>query len=152
MPGGYVLTEAAPGGAPVVLPYAYKHIPESATRCVWLDIPFTCKADEELEINVYVKATSAPSGMAEGPRVQLIDPDYAFNHASSLLVDTPIADNTNWQTINVSYTPTTSRELRLRVRGADATDTEYFHWMFVPVKGLGGGGLLGAILKSGGKQ
>ena len=128
MPGGTVASEAAPASPPVTLAFAHKHLCEVAAYPVFIDIPLWTENGVPVLIDIYIKSFQSPSGMTEGPRVQLIAPNYSFDHASSKLVDTAIADNTNLQTIAVNYTPTETGPLILRVRGRNASG--YWHWMF----------------------
>jgi len=126
--GGMTVTDTAtiPASPPITLTYAHKMTFESATYPDFIDIPLFCKGGRKLNIDVFIKANQ--SGMTEVPRCQIIDPSYPFDHASSKLVDTAMADNTNWQTVNVSYVATYDRPLVLRVRGKNASG--YLHWMF----------------------
>jgi hypothetical protein len=132
MPGGTVLTEAAPATPPVTLPYAYRMTGESATREVFLDFPILAKANQQLDITIYEKCNEDPDNWDVGPTFELRDPGYSYAAAGGLL-DSATAkadggDDTNWHTITLSYTPATDRQLVLRSRAKDAT--AYYHWMF----------------------
>ena len=163
MAGGYVapvLKGSYTAGSPVDFAYVYRHTGETTvstanpSQAVWLDIPISAKANTDVNIKVYVVAPVGAT-MLEEPTVQLIDPDYPFNHAPSWLVNKVIttADGT-WDTITVTYSGhTTDRELKLRVRGAAVTGaSNYFEWMYVLPSGAGGGSLKRATLKGGFQQ
>ena len=134
MPGGTVLTEAAPGSPPVTLPYAYKMLGESASRDVFVAIPIWAKANQQLDVTIYEKCNEDPDNWDVGPTFELINPGYLYGDAAAVL-DSATAkvdggDDTNWHTIVLSCTPATDRPLILLSRARDAT--AYYHWMFSP--------------------
>ena len=142
MPGGVIVTEAAPGSPPVSLPYAYKHTGEVSTRDVFLDFPITCEANQQLTIKIYEKCGSAPSTFTVGPRFLLVDPGYLYGNPASILVEKTAqsdgGDDTDWHTITMQYTPNETRTLILRARMRDASRS--FWWMFSIEGGSSGGG------------
>jgi len=140
--GGYCTSEedSVPANPPIALDWCHKYTFEAAAFPVWVDVRgIRFPSGEATTIPVYVKCSQTPSGMAEHPRIQLIDPNEPWDSAASKLDDDQIADTTDWQTVNVTYTPSVDKELWLRVRGANASGTVY--WWADPQL-AGGGGML----------
>jgi hypothetical protein len=92
-----------------------------------IDCPVWAKGGKELWIDVFVKHNNAfGSGRA---RAQLIDPDYALSNGSSLLVNTQAAnDDTNWQLIQLRYTPAYDKPLVLRITATNSTSYLHFNY------------------------
>jgi len=127
--GGYCTSEEAsvPADPPIALDWCHKYTFESADHPVWVDVmAIRLKAGQAVTIPVYVKCSQTPSGMSEHPRVQIIDPNEPWDSAASKLDDDQIADTTDWQTVNVTYTADYDKEVWLRVRGANASGTMYW--------------------------
>jgi len=127
--GGYCTSEEAsvPADPPIALDWCHKYTFESADHPVWVDVmAIRLKAGQAVMIPVYIKCSQTPSGMSEHPRVQIIDPNEPWDSAASKLDDDQIADTTDWQTVNVTYTADYDKEVWLRVRGANASGTMYW--------------------------
>jgi len=147
MPGGKVASHT-PGSQPsgFTCPYAHQHTLEVVTYPVFLDLPIFVKKNFPLTVDVYILSSAA--GFTEPARIQLIDPDYAFNSANSKLVDYAAGvnwdDDTAWHKVTVTYTPSTAdKMLILRVRARNASGTVDWYPDFQ--SGLGEGEVLNAI-------
>lgn len=85
---------------------------------VWYQIPITCPAGVQVSVSMQFK--SEVSGTWEQlPRIQIVDAEREWD--ATPLAETVMTDNTNWQTLTVSHTPSTMRRLGLRVRMARVT-------------------------------
>jgi hypothetical protein len=128
-PFGTIVTEVAPATPPVTLAYAYKMIPATVSHPTFLDFPLLAKKDVELSVSCYVKQNA--TGMTVRPTVQLLDPTVSWNVSTpdSTLATQTATDDTNWQTLTLSYTSTVAdRTVILRCFGVDVS--KYWHWMF----------------------
>jgi hypothetical protein len=95
-----------------------KFTPTLSTYATYWDEQIYCAANKYIYIDVYIK--KSVNSMSETPKIQLIDP------IDMLLTCTPLStitmtDDTNWQHFTISYKPTYSRYIYLRIRGANAT-------------------------------
>jgi hypothetical protein len=113
---GYIASDTGTPYGP--LSSTLKFTPSSATFATYWDEQIYCPANKYTYIDVYMKQSA--TGMSEIPKCQLIDPSDA------LLTGTPIStismiDDLNWQHFLISYKPTYSRSVYLRIRGANAT-------------------------------
>ena len=110
------------------LPWCHLFTFEDADFPVWVDVrDIRLLANQAITIPVYVKCTQTPSGMEEHPSVQLIDPNERWDSTASKLVNEPIANTTDWQTVNLQYTPTEDQSVYVRVRGTNASGTLYWY-------------------------
>jgi hypothetical protein len=143
-PGGTITNnESPPASPPVALSFTHLFtfqstatttFPGSITYPVFVDIPVMGIAGVLLSIDVYLKKSL--NSMGETPRVQLIDPGQPWDSVASKIVDTAMADDTNWQTITVSTTPTVNKQYILRVRGRHTSGT--LDWNYA-IASSGGG-------------
>lgn len=140
--GGYVVTEDAPVGAPISLPYAHKFQCEAYQAYNYFDVSLIAEKNTELLIRNYIKLNS--TNFTEAPNVSLL----SIENRENLLSNTFAENNTNWQTIDISYTPSFTHSVILRVKAADSS--KYFHWYYDIVKGYGGGGVMRNIGFTGG--
>jgi len=136
--GGYGLTQAPPAGQPGGITYSLHNVMQDVRCPLEFDIPIYGFAGVPLNLTVWIISAQLPAGMTVGPRVQIIDPTQVYGSAASKLWDTPIANNTSWQTIPVSYTPTVTGPLLLRVTATNASGT-YDWWYNNPAPSSGGG-------------
>lgn len=131
MPGGTVVSEAAPGTPPVTLTYAHKMTGQSDAMAVFLEFALNVIAGEICTVTIWEKCDANPSTFAVGPKWQICDPSYAFGDASGVLAEVAAqdaGDDTNWHTLNLSYTPMDNRQLILRCLASGAS--KLCHWMY----------------------
>jgi len=105
----------------------------------FLDFPMFVSKNTRIYITIYCKLNA--TGMTSRPKFQILDPKVSWDVSSpaSTLAEVQAADTTDWQTLNLNYTPTTANtQVILRCEGKDATN--YWHWMYDPNGGLGGSG------------
>lgn len=101
---------------------AYKFTFQQAAGPVFIDVPITLSQNT---VSVSVAVKKSANGMTETPKAQIVD--VATN---AVLATATMADDTNWQTLTISYTPTTNAQLAFRVRGTNASGNLWANWTF----------------------
>ena len=124
--GNVSSTASKPGGWAAAVSYAQYWLGtyEKSTVPLHIDQRIQCRAN--VPVTVTMHCLKAQNSMTQTPRVQIIDPTAGVFTAPSILAETVMADDTNFQTLTVTYTPTRDRELVVRVRGQNATGTLYW--------------------------
>lgn len=127
--GGTITTEAYNAGThgtpPVTLALVYKNTFTTAYQN-GIDIPLMGRKNVPTRIKVYMK--KSVNGMLTTPYVKLCDPNKGFEQTGETLATATMADDTNWQTLVVEYTPTYDRQLILRIAGKNASGILYWNW------------------------
>lgn len=133
--GGYGASEdwsqPTHGDPPVPLAFVHTATFQSASYDNIIEIPLWGQAGIPLVVRVYCRKQQ--TGMTVSPYAKLIDPNKEFGAANEALASATMADNTDWQTLSLSYTPAHDRPLVLRVGGRNATGTMYWNWDILPV-------------------
>jgi hypothetical protein len=96
---------------------------------------------------VYVK--SAQTGMALLPTVAICNKRLEYGNSAEILASTTAADNTDWQTLTLNYTPTENCPLTVRVYAKNASGTTFFREVITETKTASGLGLTAVNLRSG---
>jgi hypothetical protein len=126
--GGYGASEdwvqGTHGNPPVPLTYVHKHTFETANYDNWLEVPIWGEKNVPLTVRVYVRKQQ--NGMTAMPYAKLVDPNRPFGDAQEALAAATMDDNTAWQTLTLSTTPTYDRQLVLRVGAKNASGTMYW--------------------------
>lgn len=131
-PGGKIetVTSGWTGTPPVSLTIAYKLTFESANRHVWLRIPLCLIQDQYNIIDVYMQKDS--TSMSATPRAAIVDDTDLFNANENWdeeITSAVMTDDTNWQTIRLSYKPVgLVPRCSLQVVGRDASAILYFFY------------------------
>jgi hypothetical protein len=138
-PGGYGKSEAYSQGThgtpPVTLAYVHKSNFETVNARNYIDIPINAPKGQLLTVTVWAKKSA--NGMTSTPAFKLIDKNREWGHASESLDSETMADDTNWQTLTLSYTPTEDKQIALRAEGKNASGNMY--WDYDVAIGGGGG-------------
>jgi len=139
MQGGYVESVATqptnwPGGVDWV--ESYQHTLQDATRRCWIEKPIYCRKGVVVTVDVYVKHSA--TGFTERATACLVDMDDTTPAPASALDSEVAADNTDWQKLTLTHTPTRDKQIALRVYGKHASGT--IIWREVVTQGGGGGG------------
>jgi hypothetical protein len=128
--GGYGASEdwaqGTHGDPPVPLSYVHKHTFEASGYGNLIDVPIWGEKDVPLTVKVYIRKQQ--NGMTAIPTAKLIDPNRPLGHASEALATATMADDTNWQTLTLSYTPAHDRQLVLRVAAKNGSGTMYWNF------------------------
>ena len=112
---------------PVPLEYVHKQTMMSSSEPARVDVPIWGEKDVPLIVRVYIR--KAYGCLTEPYGAALIDPSYAFGDPAAELVKVLGWEDTDWQTLTLSYTPTHDRQLILRVFGED-DDNGWLYWNF----------------------
>lgn len=121
--GTTALADSVP---PAALTFVHKSTFEDAGFSNFIDVPLW--ADKEVPVAVRVYARKLQNSMTATPWVKIIDPNKPWGDAAEALVSSTMADNLLWQTLVLTYTPTASRPVILRVGGTNATGTLYWNF------------------------
>jgi hypothetical protein len=82
---------------------------------------------KDVPVQVTLWAKSSATGMAKRPTLTICDPNYVYEHVSEPLTAAVVAaDNTNWQTLTATYTPTADKPILVRFSAINATGTSFF--------------------------
>lgn len=132
--GGSVITEAYSAGThgtpPVTLALIHKATFEYA-NLNGFDFHVGGQANVLTVFKVYMK--KSVNSMTVTPYVEICDPRYGFGQTGEQLAIATMVDDTNWQTLTVSYRPTDNRPLILRVAGENLSGTLFWNWEQVNV-------------------
>jgi len=121
--------QSATAGDPYFSTYGnkvIKYLPVTATYPLYHDIDVYAYQGRKITIDWYCNKTV--NSMTSIPTLQIIDPYYDPNWGGTVLTSVAMADNTNNQTLSLSYTPTAStcdRILKIRVTMTNATGNLY---------------------------
>lgn len=134
MPGGRVVTDTVI--YPVGYTYSYNFIFETAGYATFLDFPFNACVGVNT-FSVWMKKDTNAMGVT--PRIQIIDPKSDTFDGGVALFESVMADNTDWQEIQVYYTSIVERKLWLRVTGTHSAGNLWMAYKQSPaVAGLAG--------------
>jgi len=130
-PYGYGITEdfneAVHESPPVPLEYVYKQTMLNSADPDWVEVPIWGEKNVPLVVRIYIR--KAHGCMTEPYGAALIDPDYAFGDPAAELAKVLGWEDSDWQTLTLSCTPTHDRQLMLRVFGED-DDNGWLYWNF----------------------
>jgi len=101
----------------------------SAANPAVLDMPVFGWANKTLAVSVAAKQSG--TGWTTPCVLQLLNADVDPDAAGAVLASATIAENTDWQTLTLSYTPTVGRPLIVRVQAANATGN-----LWVDIRGI----------------
>ncbi len=90
--------------------------PISIDTPVWLDLD-TVLLEPGASVTLSAWLKQSATGMAEPVRLQLIDPahDPLIESAASVLAEEAIAETTDWQHVELVYTPPTTQQATIRI-------------------------------------
>lgn len=129
--GGTITTEdyapATHGIPPINLDKVYKNSFE-ASYLNGIEIPILAQAQTPLRILVFIKKSIA--SMETSPYAKLCDSSYGFEQAGEEIQTVVSADDTDWQTLVIEYTPDYDMELKLRIAGKNGSGHFYWGWMY----------------------
>jgi hypothetical protein len=134
-PGGTTASVAYSAGThgtpPVSLAIIHESTYESALANNFVEWEINGSSGLAITATLYVK--SSATGMTTRPTIAICSPRYPRWNASGILASGTAADNTDWQTVTASYTPTADGPLVVRVYGCNASGTTYW-WQQTRVK------------------
>jgi len=130
------------GTPPVTLAYVHKSNFETVNARNYLDIPVLVPKGQTLTATVWVKKSA--NGMTVTPKFSLIDKNREWGHANEYLSSSTMTDDTNWQTITLTYTASTEdKQIALRAEGRNASGSMYWDYdLSIATAGAGGGCVL----------
>jgi len=138
--GGYGKSEdynqGVHGTPPVQLAFVHRFTWEDVNRENFIEWPIHVIAGVPLTVRVYLRKLQ--NGMTMTPYAALTDPTYPWDDQNERITSQTMEDNTNWQTLTLTYNPPASREIRLRIGGMNASGTLFAAW--AAEMGSGGGG------------
>lgn len=139
----YVLTASAPASPPIDPTFFHRANYADSLYYIFTDIPIYGQRNVPITLTIWC-ANSASGSFSQLPKFELRDPTYGvFDTSTGVLASVTMADNTSWQTLTLSYTPTTDRQLVFRFYGSRASGITYWNY-----KATFGGGV-GAIMTGG---
>ena len=123
MPGGIVKSVASGwSGTPPspVQSFYHNHNPvgqsgsSTSVFCPnFLDFPITGIAGTPITVTLWLQKDG--NSWKETPVASLVDMAHGFDTGAAVLATTTMADNTSWQTLTLTYTPTYNQQIKLRV-------------------------------------
>jgi len=134
-PGGttvsYAYSAGTHGTPPVSLPIIHESTYETALANNFVE--WEINGSSGLAITATLYAKSSATGMTVRPTIAICSPRYPRWNATGVLASGTAADNTNWQTVTATYTPTADGPLVVRVYGANVSGTTYW-WQQTRIK------------------
>jgi hypothetical protein len=110
---------------PITPDYLHLATFELATHFNFFEWPLVSDGRTTISITIY--ARKQQTGETDVPRFAICDMTKNFPDAAAALDAEDMADNTDWQTITLSYTPTDTDQLCLRFTAkSDSNETCYF--------------------------
>lgn len=140
----WVLAASAPANPPVSKVFFHRMNYKNAAFYLFVDIPVYLVENVPVQISVAM-INSASGSWGQLPTIELREKTYDPSDPAGTLTSAVMTDNTSWQTLKISHTPTYSGEYVFRLYGAKATGTTT-HWSYdistgvAGVKGLKTGG------------
>ena len=131
MGGGRIVSDTVTLPPGTTITTTWQYIFESAVNSpVWVDLPLLLKAGTNT-VKVYVKKDT--NGMTATPKAQLLAATDI--NGATPLSEVVMVDDTNWQTLTLTYTSATAQQAIVRVEGKNATGSL---WTAIAVQGGGG--------------
>lgn len=131
-PGGTVVSiewASVPGGVqsgcPITPDYLHKFTFEAAARFNYFEWPLFGHTGVPITVTFY--AQSQQAGMTARPTIAVCDPRKGYGAVGEELAATTADDDTDWQTLTLSYTPVQDGPLTLRVSAKNASGTSYWY-------------------------
>jgi len=131
---------------PITLPIVHVSTYESALANNFVEWELHGSAGLAITATLYAK--SAQTSMTTRPTIAICSPRYARWNVTGILASGVAADNTDWQTVTASYTPTADGPLVVRVYGSNATGTTYW-WQQTRIKASAFTNVVPASIKDG---
>jgi hypothetical protein len=120
-------THTAP---PVASALIHEQKLEDSRAITYVEVPLPVLPGQLCTVTFYGRL-SATAGVSVLPAVQIVDPSLIWQ-GTDVLATASMASSTDWQTLTVSYTPTDSRPLVLRVQATggntSGSGTGYLYW------------------------
>jgi hypothetical protein len=144
--GGKTLTVAyvlgTHGTPPVSSSYIHESTFEDNNRNTWVEWNLWGISGTPITATFYGKLTGT-SAWTTRPKIGFYDPSKQFMVAGEILSESSVMTNdTNWQTITLTYTPSANMPITFRMQGVGGTSggagTEKLYW-FHALSGGGGG-------------
>jgi len=131
----YVLTASAPASPPSDPTFFHRFNYADSQYYAFVDFPIYAQRNIPVTITTWM-VNSVSGSYTQLPKVELRDPSYGPHDSAGAITSATMADNTSWQTLTLNHTPTTDRQLVLRVYGARASGITYFNYQVRQAPGL----------------